>query len=132
MHRTYRANEIFTGYPDGHTDADSQEHDLQHLKEKVEAGADFIITQLFYDVDGFLGWQKMVRNLGMIYLCLFSRNVSSNNITIIGISVPIIPGIAPIQSYASFLRMTKLCGTRVPDYVNEALGPIHVRIMAIP
>lgn len=43
-----------------------------------------------------------------------------------GISVPIIPGIAPIQSYASFLRMTKLCGTRVPDYVNQALDPIHV------
>ncbi|KAF8298257.1 MTHFR-domain-containing protein [Clavulina sp. PMI_390] len=93
------------GYPDGHTDAETLEGDLQHLKEKVDAGADWIVTQLFYDVDGFIEWMNKVRNLG--------------------ITVPIIPGIAPIQSYASFVRMTKLCGTRVPASVNEALDPIH-------
>lgn len=53
-----------SGYPDGHTDAESLESDLLHLKEKVEAGADFIVTQLFYDVDGFIDWVKKVRDLG--------------------------------------------------------------------
>lgn len=53
-----------SGYPDGHTDAESLESDLLHLKEKVEAGADFIVTQLFYDVDGFIEWVQKVRDLG--------------------------------------------------------------------
>jgi methylenetetrahydrofolate reductase (NADPH) len=51
-------------YPDVHTDAQSAESDLQHLKEKVDAGADFIVTQLFYDVDAFIQWQQRVRELG--------------------------------------------------------------------
>jgi methylenetetrahydrofolate reductase (NADPH) len=59
----------FAAYPDGHTDAESSEGDLKHLKEKVDAGADFIVTQLFYDVDGFIDWEKKVRNLGADILC---------------------------------------------------------------
>ncbi|KAJ7928632.1 methylenetetrahydrofolate reductase-domain-containing protein [Mycena leptocephala] len=93
-------------YPDGHT---GQLHDeraeIDLLKAKVDAGADFIVTQLFYDVDGFLQWVQKVREAG--------------------ITVPIIPGIMPIQTYSSFLRLTKLCGTRVPDTVMEALDPIR-------
>ena len=42
----------------------SEDQELQYLKDKVDAGADFIITQLFYDVDGFLRWQKKVRAKG--------------------------------------------------------------------
>ncbi|KAJ7126819.1 methylenetetrahydrofolate reduct [Mycena epipterygia] len=93
-------------YPDGHT---GQLHDeraeIDLLKVKVDAGADFIVTQLFYDVDGFLQWVQKVREAG--------------------ITVPIIPGIMPIQTYSSFLRLTKLCGTRVPDSVMAALDPIR-------
>ncbi|KAK7057395.1 methylenetetrahydrofolate reductase [Favolaschia claudopus] len=93
-------------YPDGHT---GQLHDeraeISFLKAKVDAGADFIVTQLFYDVDGFLQWIKRVREAG--------------------ITVPIIPGIMPIQTYSSFLRLTKLCGTRVPDFIMQALEPIR-------
>jgi methylenetetrahydrofolate reductase (NADPH) len=65
------------GYPTGHPDCPSYEEDLQHLKEKVEAGADFIITQLFFEADVFL---KFVRDCRAI-----------------GITCPIIPGIMPIQ-----------------------------------
>jgi methylenetetrahydrofolate reductase (NADPH) len=100
-------------YPDGHT---GQLHDeraeIDLLKAKVDAGADFIVTQLFYDVDGFLQWVQKVREAG--------------------ITVPIIPGIMPIQTYSSFLRLTKLCGTRVPDTVMEALDPIRVREILFP
>ncbi|KAJ7188463.1 methylenetetrahydrofolate reductase-domain-containing protein [Mycena filopes] len=93
-------------YPDGHTDHLNEERtEIEFLKAKVAAGADFIVTQLFYDVDGFLRWVKKVREAG--------------------ITVPIIPGIMPIQTYSSFLRLTKLCGTRVPDSVMNALDPIR-------
>ncbi|KAG5638981.1 hypothetical protein H0H81_008201 [Sphagnurus paluster] len=92
-------------YPDGHTDSHlDEETEIGYLKEKVDAGADFIITQLFYDVDRYLQWLKKVREKG--------------------IAVPVIVGIMPIQTYSSFLRLTKLCGTRVPQYVLDALAPI--------
>lgn len=93
-------------YPDGHTDSllDDDDAELTFLKEKVDAGADFIVTQLFYDVDRFLQWLKKVQEKG--------------------VTVPVIPGIMPIQTYSSFLRLTKLCGTRVPGHIMEALAPI--------
>jgi len=92
-------------YPDGHTDSLlDDDAELTFLKEKVDAGADLIVTQLFYDVDRFLQWLKKVREKG--------------------ITVPVIPGIMPIQTYSSFIRLTKLCGTRVPGYVMDALAPI--------
>lgn len=55
---------VFAGYPDGHTDGLPLDEQIQHLKDKVDAGADYIITQLFYDVDGFKDWVKRVRNAG--------------------------------------------------------------------
>lgn len=65
------------GYPKGHPEAKSFEEDLQHLKEKVSAGADFIITQLFFEADTFFRFVKACAE--------------------IGISCPILPGIFPIQ-----------------------------------
>ncbi|PPQ75369.1 hypothetical protein CVT24_013152 [Panaeolus cyanescens] len=83
-------------YPDGHGDGlFDEETEIEHLKQKLDAGADFIITQLFYDVDHFLR-----------------------------INVPVIPGIMPIQTYGSFARVTKLCGTRVPDAIAAQLAEI--------
>ncbi|KAJ1993583.1 methylenetetrahydrofolate reductase (NAD(P)H) met13 [Dimargaris cristalligena] len=92
------------GYPEGHLDAESLEQDMVHLKAKVDAGADYIVTQLFYDVDLFLGWTKKCRAAG--------------------INVPILAGIMPIQSYNGFDRMTMLCKTAVPDIVRTQLEPI--------
>jgi len=65
------------GYPHGHPDCESYEEDLLHLKEKVDAGADFIITQLFFEAQTFIKFYKDCRA--------------------IGITVPIIAGIMPIQ-----------------------------------
>ncbi len=45
---------------------------------------------------------------------------------VLGITVPVIPGIMPIQAYASFLRVTKLCGTHIPDRIHEDLEAIKV------
>lgn len=56
-------------YPDGHTESQTDEDgEIEYLKQKIDAGADYIITQLFYDVDGFLRWEKKVRAAGMSYL----------------------------------------------------------------
>ncbi|KAF8201493.1 methylenetetrahydrofolate reductase-domain-containing protein [Pholiota molesta] len=93
------------GYPDGHADNPIDEDtEIDRLKAKVDAGADFILTQLFYDAEHFLKWYRKVREKG--------------------ITVPIIPGIMPIQTYSSFTRITKLCGARVPDSLAEQLASI--------
>ncbi|PFH54180.1 hypothetical protein AMATHDRAFT_72701 [Amanita thiersii Skay4041] len=93
-------------YPDGHPESTVEDEDteIDYLKSKVDAGADFIITQLFYDVDRFLTWIEKVRRKG--------------------ITVPIIPGIMPIQTFASFKRITKLCGTKVPAAIITTLESI--------
>jgi methylenetetrahydrofolate reductase (NADPH) len=112
-----------SGYPDGHTDRDTDEDgEIVHLKAKVDAGADFIVTQLFYDVDGFLKWMKKIRQKGQRAQTLLYDVFLTHS----GINVPVIPGIMPIQTYSSFLRLTKLCGTRVPPSLVSALEPICV------
>jgi methylenetetrahydrofolate reductase (NADPH) len=58
---------LATAYPDGHPDSqETVDEELDHLKAKIDAGADFIVTQLFYDVDKFLSWQAKVRAKGVI------------------------------------------------------------------
>jgi len=92
------------GYPEGHTECESYEADLQRLKEKVDAGADFIITQMFYDVDNFIKFMKDCKD--------------------IGINVPVIPGIMPINGYASWKRMTDFCKTVIPDEMRQRLDAV--------
>ena len=92
------------GYAEGHIECESQTSDWQFLKEKVDAGGDVIVTQLFYDVDIFLEFVRNCRELG--------------------INCPIIPGIMPIQSYAGFHRMISFCKTIVPQYILDDLEEI--------
>lgn len=94
------------GYPEGHADYVDRDvkRDLRYLKEKQDAGAQYIVTQLFYDVDQFLAWYKECRQ--------------------IGITIPILPGIMPVQNYQSFRRMTNLCKVQVPQLILDALEPI--------
>ena len=73
---------VVAGYPEIHLAATSREDDIKHLKEKVDAGADFVITQLFYDLKTYYDWLKDVRAAGIE--CL------------------IIPGIMPILGYERF------------------------------
>ncbi|KAL5635281.1 hypothetical protein ACGC1H_004161 [Rhizoctonia solani] len=92
------------GYPDGHSEGGSEEEQLVHLKRKVDAGAEFIITQLFYDVEKFKSWLRNVRSTG--------------------ITVPVIPGVMPLQTYATFTRMTDLCKATVPLHIQANLDAI--------
>ncbi|XP_002737338.1 methylenetetrahydrofolate reductase (NADPH) [Saccoglossus kowalevskii] len=92
------------GYPQGHPDAESYEDDIRHLKEKVDAGADFIITQLFFDSQTFLKFVKDCRDIGIV--------------------VPIIPGIFPIQGYHSLRQLVKLSKLTVPKHITDVIDPI--------
>ena len=94
------------------------------MKAKVDAGANFIVTQLFYNVDPFLEWVKEIRARGSVVFPV--ESVWHLTEYSIGITVPIIPGIMPLQTYASFLRITKLCGTSVPTSILADLDEIKV------
>merc|ERR1719247_2437457 len=90
-------------YPEGHIDAESFDKDLQYYKEKVDAGADFGVTQLFYDTNLYFEFLKKSHALGVPK------------------SFNVFPGIMPIQNYAGFRRMTGLCKTFIPKAIDEAL-----------
>ncbi|OJK02461.1 hypothetical protein ASPACDRAFT_24908 [Aspergillus aculeatus ATCC 16872] len=92
------------GYPEGADDNPDVDLLIDHLKEKVDAGASFVITQMFYDTDNFIDWVKKCRNKG--------------------VAVPIIPGIMPIQTYAAFIRRSEWTKTRIPPEWLEALEPV--------
>ncbi|HCU80302.1 MAG TPA: methylenetetrahydrofolate reductase [NAD(P)H], partial [Chloroflexi bacterium] len=81
-------------YPEGHPEAVSFDHDIHYAKLKVENGADFLITQLFYDNDDFFRFVDKARA--------------------IGIKVPIIPGVLPVLSSNQIRKFTRLCGARIP------------------
>jgi methylenetetrahydrofolate reductase (NADPH) len=82
------------GYPETHQEAVSPEADLAHLKRKVEAGADVVITQLFYDNRDFFALRRRYEQAG--------------------IRVPLVPGILPIINFAQVQRITTLCGAKLP------------------
>lgn len=92
------------GYPNPHPEAVSYEEDMQHLKEKVDAGADFIITQLFFKPEQFLSFVSDCRRLG--------------------IACPILPGIFPIQAYQSLTAVTRLAKIKLPDEIAEVVHTI--------
>lgn len=87
------------GYPEGHPECESREDDLLRLKQKVDAGADFIVTQLFFDNRDFYEFKEKAQK--------------------IGIDVPIIAGIMPIENYKQIQKITSLCGSKIPDEIKD-------------
>jgi methylenetetrahydrofolate reductase (NADPH) len=88
-------------FPEGHIHATSPEDDLRYLKEKVDAGVGFLITQLFFDNELYYEFVARARA--------------------IGVTAPIIPGIWPITSYAQIARVTAMCGATMPEHVLAEL-----------
>ena len=88
-------------YPEKHPRAPSAESDLAMLVQKVRAGVDFLITQLFFDNADYFAFVARARAAG--------------------VTVPIVPGIMPIVSGASIHRMTALCGARIPAELGREL-----------
>ncbi len=89
-------------YPETHPEAVSPESDLEYARMKVDLGAEFLVTQLFFDNRDFFGFVDRARQAG--------------------IEVPIIAGIMPILSAAQIRRMTALCGAGIPPALDEKLS----------
>lgn len=88
-------------YPETHPRARSAEEDVAHLAHKVAAGVDFLVTQLFFDVEDYVRFVARARAAG--------------------IRVPIVPGIMPVTSQQNVRRMATLCGARIPLALDAAL-----------
>jgi methylenetetrahydrofolate reductase (NADPH) len=93
------------GFPEVHPRSKSREEDLRYLKEKVDAGADVIITQLFFDNEHFFRFVDDLRKLG--------------------VTVPIVPGVLPILSAAQVRRFADLCGAKIPPRLQHSLAAVE-------
>lgn len=92
------------GFPEGHLLAPDRDFDARILKGKVDVGADFVITQLFFDNRDYFEYTARLKNLG--------------------VQARIIPGILPITDYAALMRFCGLCGASIPPAVHEIFKPI--------
>ena len=90
------------GYPEKHPQAPSLEEDLRHLGEKVAAGADFVVTQLFFNNESYFEFVRLARS--------------------IGVKVPILPGIMPVTRAGQVDRFKELCGVGVPGALGDLLS----------
>jgi methylenetetrahydrofolate reductase (NADPH) len=93
------------GYPEKHPEAPSLTADVENLKRKVDAGADAVFTQLFFDNGNYLRFVDRCRAAG--------------------IRVPIVPGIMPITEFARIKRITALCGAIIPDDLAAKLEAVQ-------
>jgi methylenetetrahydrofolate reductase (NADPH) len=89
-------------YPEGHKEARSSAEEFNYLREKIEAGAELVLTQLFFDNNFFES---------------FLEKLARHNIT-----TPVIPGVMPIRNLESVERFTALCGASLPDSLKAQLS----------
>jgi methylenetetrahydrofolate reductase (NADPH) len=93
------------GYPEGHIDAPSLEVDIKRLKFKIDQGADYIITNYFYDNRYYFDYVNRCREAG--------------------IEVPIVPGVMPIYSIKMMKRLAALCGATITDEIDAGLSALE-------
>jgi methylenetetrahydrofolate reductase (NADPH) len=93
------------GYPEKHPEAKDLDTDLVNLKRKVDAGADAIFTQLFYENANFLKFRDRCEKLG--------------------IKIPVVPGIMPITEFARIKRITSMCGAVFPTSLASRLEAVQ-------
>ena len=94
------------GFPEGHIACREGKHaDWRHLKEKVDAGADFVLTQLFFDNADYFEFRDQVAGR-------------------LGVRVPLVPGIVPILSAGQITKFTQVCGARIPPALRARLDQL--------
>ncbi|MGA8535059.1 MAG: methylenetetrahydrofolate reductase [NAD(P)H] [Candidatus Tumulicola sp.] len=111
-------------YPEKHPEASSVEADLARLQEKVDAGAEFLVSQLFFDNASFFEFERRIRRAGIV--------------------VPVLPGLMPITNYDQIQRFAAMCGAAIPPKLHvemderkgdieavEALGVAYASMQAV-
>lgn len=93
------------GYPEGHIEAESRQKDLEYLQLKVDKGAEYIITNYFYDNRYYFDLVASCRQLGL--------------------NIPILPGIMPIFSIKMMENLAKLCGASISDDLRQKLASLR-------
>ncbi|MDR4514966.1 methylenetetrahydrofolate reductase, partial [Nitrosomonas sp.] len=88
-------------YPECHPQARSVQTDLENFKRKIEAGADSAITQYFYNADSYFYFVDSCESMGL--------------------SVPIVPGIMPINKFSQLVRFSDACGAEIPRWIRKKL-----------
>jgi methylenetetrahydrofolate reductase (NADPH) len=99
------------GYPETHPEAVSSEDDLARFAQKAAAGADWGITQLFFDNKDYFAFVKRARAAG--------------------VTAPIVPGIMPVTGYAQLQRFTAMCGAKIPAELQARLAPVQADPAAV-
>ena len=99
------------GYPEKHIEASSMEDDLRHLQRKVDTGASFVITQLFFQNTRYFEFVNRAQALG--------------------IRCPIIPGIMPVTNFAQIQRFASMCGASLPTSLVRELEPVQADTEAV-
>jgi methylenetetrahydrofolate reductase (NADPH) len=89
------------GYPEGHPECRDKQKDLEHLKHKVDQGADAIVTQLFFNNGRYFDFVARARK--------------------IGIRVPIVPGIMPVTHGPQIEKFSRMCGAEIPEEIRKAI-----------
>jgi len=92
---------IVAGYPEGHKEALSPDHDVDVLKRKQDLGADLVFTQLFYENDAFYRWRDRCRRAG--------------------VTLPIVPGLMAVSSPPQLRKISELCGASLPEGLMREL-----------
>jgi methylenetetrahydrofolate reductase (NADPH) len=92
------------GFPEGHPLATSREFDAEILKKKIDAGGEFVITQLFFDNQLYFDYVKRLRA--------------------IGVTARVIPGVLPITNYEGAVNFCKGCGASVPKKIHDLFRPV--------
>lgn len=93
------------GFPEGHLLCPDRDQDAQYLKKKTDAGADFIITQLFFNNQDYFDYVGRLNKLG--------------------VTNRVIPGILPITNYQSLVKFCALCGATVTEEIHKIFKPIQ-------
>jgi len=92
------------GFPEGHLMAKFKDADARYLNEKIKAGADFVVTQLFFNNQDYFDYVKRLRGLG--------------------INARVIPGVLPITDYQALVRFCSMCGATISSEVHDIFKPI--------